>query len=276
MKDRGERFAMVTCYDYPSARLIDQVGIPGVLVGDSLGTVVLGYDSTVPVTMDEIIHHTKPVVRGAERAFVVADLPFGSYQANEDEAMRNAVRLLQEGGATAVKLEGGDRVIGIVERLVDAGIPVMGHLGLTPQSVRQFGGNKVQGRTDSSAARMLDDARALEKAGAFAIVLECIPAPLGREISQELRIPAVGIGAGVGCDGEIQVWHDILGLNEDFLPKHADRFAKLAPQIRHGLENYVHAVQRGEFPGEVNSFDAKPDMPRVLSALFEELGSAGN
>ena len=267
---------MVTCYDYPSARLIDQVGIPGVLVGDSLGVVVLGYDSTVPVTMDEIIHHTKPVVRGTERAFVVADLPFGSYQANEDEAMRNAVRLLQEGGATAVKLEGGERVVGIVERLVDAGIPVMGHLGLTPQSVRQFGGNKVQGKSDSAAARMLDDARALEKAGAFAIVLECIPAPLGAEISQDLRIPTVGIGAGVGCDGEIQVWHDILGLDEDFLPKHASHFGKLAPQIRHSLENYVHAVQRGEFPTDANSFDAKPSMPRILSALFEELGSASN
>ena len=189
LKDRGERFAMITCYDYPSARLIDQVGIPGVLVGDSLGTVVLGYDSTVPVTMDEIIHHTKPVVRGTERAFVVADMPFGSYQANEDEAMRNAVRLLQEGGATAVKLEGGVRVAGIVERLVASGIPVMGHLGLTPQSVRQLGGHKIQGKTDSAAARMLDDARALERAGAFAVVLECIPAPLGVEISRELRIP---------------------------------------------------------------------------------------
>lgn len=276
MKDRGERFAMVTCYDYPSARLIDQVGIPGVLVGDSLGTVVLGYDSTVPVTMDEIIHHTKPVVRGTERAFVVADMPFGSYQADEDEAMHNAVRLLQEGGATAVKLEGGERVAGIMERLVAAGIPVMGHLGLTPQSVRQFGGHKVQGKTDSAAARMLDDARTLERAGAFAIVLECIPAPLGEEISKDLRIPTVGIGAGVGTDGEIQVWHDILGLYEDFLPKHASRFAKLAPQVRHGLENYVHAVQRGEFPTDDNSFDAKPNMPRVLSALFEELSSTSN
>ncbi len=272
LKDRGERFAMITCYDYPSARLVDQVGIPGVLVGDSLGMVVLGYDSTVPVTMDEIIHHTKPVVRGTQRAFVVADMPFGSYQAGEDEAMRNAVRLLQEGGATAVKLEGGVRVAGIVERLVAAGVPVMGHLGLTPQSVRQFGGHKLQGKTDSAAARLLDDARALERAGAFAVVLECIPAPLGVEITRELRIPTVGIGAGVGCDGEIQVWHDVLGLSEDFLPKHASRFAKLAPQIRHGLENYVHAVRRGEFPGPGNSFDAKPNMSRVLTALFEELG----
>lgn len=271
LKDRGERFAMITCYDYPSARLIDQAGIPGVLVGDSLGTVVLGYDSTVPVTMDEIIHHTKPVVRGTERAFIVADMPFGSYQSNEDEAVANAVRLLQEGGATAVKLEGGERVAGIVERLVAAGIPVMGHLGLTPQSVRQLGGHKVQGKSDSAAAHMLDDARTLESAGAFAVVLECIPAPLGEEISQELRIPTVGIGAGAGCDGEIQVWHDVLGLFEDFLPKHANRFASLAPQIRHGLENYVHAVKRREFPGPENSFDAKPRMPRDFSALFEEL-----
>ena len=276
MKDRDERFAMVTCYDYPSARLIDQSGIPGVLVGDSLGTVVLGYDSTIPVTIEDILHHTKPVVRGTERAFVVADLPFGSYQANPDEAMRNATRLLKEGGATAVKLEGGRRVLGIVERLVDAGIPVMGHLGLTPQSVRQFGGNKVQGKTDSAAAQMLDDALALEQAGCFAIVLEVIPAALGAEISEALRIPTVGIGAGVGCDGEIQVWHDILGLNEDFLPKHASHFAKLAPQIRHGLENYVHAVQRGEFPTEANSVGAKADMRRVLANLFEELEAASH
>ena len=276
MKDRGERFAMVTCYDYPSARLIDQSGIPGVLVGDSLGTVVLGYDSTIPVTIEDILHHTKPVVRGAERAFVVADLPFGSYQANPDEAVRNATRLLKEGGATAVKLEGGRRVLGIVERLVDAGIPVMGHLGLTPQSVRQFGGNKVQGKTDSAAAQMLDDAIALEKAGCFALVLEVIPAALGAEISEALRIPTVGIGAGSGCDGEIQVWHDILGLYEDFLPKHASHFAKLAPQIRHGLENYVHAVQRGEFPTEANSVGAKANVQRALANLFEELEAASH
>jgi 3-methyl-2-oxobutanoate hydroxymethyltransferase len=271
MKKRGERFAMVTCYDYPSARLAEEVGFPGVLVGDSLGTAVLGYDSTVPVTLEEILHHTKPVVRGSERMIVVADLPFGTYRVSTEEAMRNASRLLQEGGATAVKLEGGASVAPTVARMVEAGIPVMGHLGLTPQSVRQFGGHKVQGKTDAAAARMLDDAVALEQAGAFAVVLECIPAPLAGDISRALMVPTIGIGAGINCDAEIQVWHDILGLFEDFLPKHSTNFAKLAPQMRHGLENYMHAVRHGEFPTDEQSFDSKPSRRDILALLFEEL-----
>ncbi|HJN92800.1 MAG TPA: 3-methyl-2-oxobutanoate hydroxymethyltransferase [Dehalococcoidia bacterium] len=271
MKERGERFSMVTCYDYPSARIVEEAGIPAVLVGDSLGTVLLGYESTVAVTLDDILHHVKPVVRGSDRAIVVADMPFGSYQNSADEAMRNATRLLQEGGATAVKLEGGQRIVPLVQRMVAAGIPVMGHLGLTPQSVLQLGGNRVQGKSDAKAAEILDDAIALERAGAFAIVLELIPASLAREITAQLRIPTVGIGAGIDTDGEIQVWHDILGLFPDFLPKHSQRFARLAPQIRFALENYAHAVRTRDFPGADQTVDTTPSTNQVLTALFDEM-----
>jgi 3-methyl-2-oxobutanoate hydroxymethyltransferase len=271
MKERGERFTMVTCYDYPSARIVEEVGLPAVLVGDSLGTVLLGYDSTVAVTLDDILHHLKPVVRGTERTIVVADMPFGSYQTSDDEAMHNATRLLQEGGATAVKLEGGQRIVPLVQRMVAAGIPVMGHLGLTPQSVLQLGGHKVQGKSDAQAAEILDDAIALERAGAFAIVLELVPTSLAREITAQLRIPTIGIGAGIHTDGEIQVWHDILGLIPDFLPKHSERFARLAPQIRFALENYNHAVRERVFPGEAQTVDTSPSMNQVLAALFDEM-----
>ena len=273
MKERGERFAMVTCYDYPSARMAEEVGFPAILVGDSLGTVLLGYDSTVPVTLDDMLHHTKPVVRATNRTIVVADLPFGSYQASVEDAMHSAFRLMQEGGATAVKLEGGSRVAPAVERLVTSGIPVMGHLGLTPQSVRQFGGNKVQGKTEAEARRILDDARILEEAGCFAVVLELVPSALAAEITKQLRIPTVGIGAGLDCDAEIQVWHDILGFLEDFLPRHSARFAKLAPQIRHGLENYTHAVKHGQFPTPAQAVSYAPTINEVLEALFEELNT---
>jgi 3-methyl-2-oxobutanoate hydroxymethyltransferase len=273
MKERSDRFCMVTCYDYHSARAAEDAGIPAVLVGDSLGTVVLGYESTVAVTLDDILHHTKPVVRGTERTIVVADLPFGSYQISEAEAMHNATRLIKEGGATAVKLEGGSRVVPLVQRMVEAGIPVMGHLGLTPQSVNQLGGHKVQGRSDADAAQILDDARELERVGAFAIVLELIPAELGRQISTQLRIPTIGIGAGPHTDGEIQVWHDILGLIPDFLPKHSQHFAKLGVQVRFALENYRNAVQEGFFPGETQFIDDKPSMNQVLADLFDELGA---
>ena len=271
MKKRGERFAMVTCYDYPSARLAEDVGFPAVLVGDSLGPVVLGYDTTVSVTLDEILHHTKPVVRATERTIVVADLPFGTYQASSDDAIRNAARLMQEGGATAVKLEGGLSVAPTVSRLVRSGIPVMGHLGLTPQSVRQFGGHRVQGKTDADAEQMLDDARELERAGIFGLVLECIPSELAATISKSLSIPSIGIGACINCDAEIQVWHDILGLIGDFLPKHSFHFAKLTPQIRHGLENYLHAVNSGEFPTSSQTFNSKPVQRDLLTFLSDEL-----
>lgn len=276
MKERGERFALITCYDYPSARMAEAVDFPALLVGDSLGTVLLGHDSTVPVTLEDILYHTKPVVRATERAIVIADMSFGSYQLSSEEALRNAVRLLQEGGATAVKLEGGARVVPTVERIVAAGIPVMGHLGLTPQSLRQLGGNRVQGKTDADAAQILDDAVALERAGCFALVLELVPASLAAEITQQLRIPTVGIGAGPHCDGQIQVWHDVLGLLEDFVPRHSRQFARLAPQIRHGLENYRYAVERGDFPTPAESFALKPDLDDVLAALADELDATAS
>ena len=256
MKAQGRRFAMVTAYDYPSARLVEQAGIPVILVGDSLGSVVLGYNSTVPVTMEDIVYHTRAVVRATERAIVVADMPFMSYQANADEAMRNAGRLLQEGGATAVKLEGGSHVVALVQRMVESGIPVMGHLGLTPQSVNQFGGHKVQGKTPAAAAKLISDARALEEAGAFAIVLETIPAPLARMVSERLSVPTIGIGAGPHCDAQVQVFHDMLGIYDDRRPlRHAKRYAVLGETIREAMRAYAAEVESGAFPAAEHSFE---------------------
>ena len=267
MKQRGERFALVTCYDYPSASLIDDVGIPGVLIGDSLGTTVLGYDSTVPVTLDEIVHHTRPVVRGTERAFVVADLPFGSYQGGPADAIRSATRLMQEGGATAVKLEGGTHVAATVERMIQVGIPVMGHIGLTPQSVNQLGGHKIQGKTGAAAVKLLNDAIALEAAGSFSIVLEGIPSPVAKLISERIDIPTIGIGAGPGCDGQIQVWHDMLGLLPDFLPRHTKRYAGLAGSARVALANYQREVIDGSFPTPDHAFELDEEAVEELRHL---------
>lgn len=254
MKQRRERFAMLTAYDYPTARIAEAAGIPVLLVGDSLGMVVLGYESTVRVTMDEVVHHAKAVVRGASRAMVVADLPFMSYQASPEEAVRNAGRLLQEAGATAVKLEGGMHVEETVRRIVEAGIPCMGHIGLTPQSVHQLGGYKVQGKTPAAAARLLADAQALEQAGAFAVVLETIPAPLAQLVTERLSIPTIGIGAGPHCDGQVQVIHDLLGLFSDFLPKHAGRYAELGRTAQEAIVAYRADVEDGAFPTEQHSF----------------------
>lgn len=255
MKAAGRKFAMITAYDYAGARLVEQAGAQVILVGDSLGSVVLGYDSTVPVTMEDIIHHTKAVVRGTEKAIVVADMPFMSYQASADDAMRNAGRLLQEAGATAVKLEGGSHVVRLVRRMVESGIPVMGHLGLTPQSVNQFGGHKVQGKTPAAAAKLINDARALEEAGAFAVVLETIPARLARMVTERLTIPTIGIGAGVDCDAQVQVFHDMLGIYDDQRPlRHAKRFAVLGEQIRAAVRSYISEVEAGTFPTAEHSF----------------------
>jgi 3-methyl-2-oxobutanoate hydroxymethyltransferase len=255
LKARGERFAMITAYDYPSARLVEQAGIPIILVGDSLGSVVLGYESTVPVTMDDIVYHSRAVVRATSKAIIVADMPFMSYQASPDDAMRNAGRLLQEGGATAVKLEGGSHITPLVRRMVESGIPVMGHLGLTPQSVHQFGGHKVQGKTPAAAAKLINDARALEEAGAFAVVLETIPAPLARMVTERLTIPTIGIGAGPDCDGQVQVFHDLLGFYDDQRPlKHAKRYAVLGETIREAVRAYIGEVESGAFPTAEHSF----------------------
>lgn len=266
-KASGQRFAMMTAYDYPGARLLEQAGVPVLLVGDTLGSVVLGYDSTVPVTLEDILHHTRPVVRATEKAIVVADMPFMSYQANADDAVRNAGRLLQEGGATAVKLEGGSRVAPLVHRMVDAGIPVMGHLGLTPQSLNQFGGHKVQAKTPAAAARLLNDAQALEAAGAFAVVLEVIPAPLSKAVSERLSIPTIGIGAGPHCDGQVQVFHDLLGIYDDRrVLKHTRRYAVLGETIRNAVREYVADVESGAFPTEANSFPMEEGTLREVVA----------
>lgn len=255
-KAEGHRFAMITAYDYPSARLVEQAGIPIILVGDSLGSVVLGYDSTVPVTMDDVVYHTRAVVRGTEKAIVVADMPFMSYQADSNEAMRNAGRLLKEGGATAVKLEGGSHIAPLVRRMVESGIPVMGHLGLTPQSVNQFGGHKVQGKTPAAAAKLLNDARALEEAGAFAIVLETIPAPLARMVTERISIPTIGIGAGPHCDAQVQVFHDLLGIYDDQRAlRHAKRYAVIGETIRDAVRAYIGEVESAVFPTAEHGFE---------------------
>lgn len=265
-KADGRRFAMITAYDYPSARLVEQAGIPIILVGDSLGCVVLGYDCTIPVTMDDIVYHTRAVVRATQKAIVVADMPFMSYQANADDAVRNAGRLLQEGGATAVKLEGGSHVAPLVRRMVEVGIPVMGHLGLTPQSVNQFGGHKLQGKTPAAAAKLVNDARALEEAGAFAVVLETIPAPLAAMVTERLSIPTIGIGAGAGCDAQVQVFHDLLGIYDDRRPlRHAKRYALLGETIRHAVGDYIAEVESGVFPTAEHSFEMEDSIRRELA-----------
>jgi len=248
MKQRGERVPMLTAYDYPTARLLDASGIPLLLVGDSLGMVVLGYDSTVPVTMEEMLHHVKAVVRGTQRALVIGDMPFMSYQASAEEALRNAGRFLKEGGCQAVKLEGGQHVAETVRRMVESGIPVMGHIGLTPQSVHQLGGYKVQGKTPRTAVQLIRDAHALEQAGCFAIVLELVPAPLARAITQRLAIPTIGIGAGPYCDGQVQVVSDMLGLFTDFVPRHAKQYAHLAQVVQAAVAQYAAEVRSGAFP----------------------------
>jgi 3-methyl-2-oxobutanoate hydroxymethyltransferase len=248
MKSKSEKIVMLTAYDYSTARLVDEAGIPLILVGDSLGMVVLGYESTIPVTMDEMLHHTRAVVRGTKQAMVIGDMPFMTYHISVEEALRNAARFIQEAGAQAVKLEGGVTVAEKVRRIVDCGIPVMGHIGLTPQSIHQFGGFKMQGKTPEAAANLLEDAKALEQAGAFAIVLETIPAQLGQLITDKTAIPTVGIGAGPGCDGQVQVINDILGSFSDFAPKHAKQYVKLTDIISKAVTQYRDEVKSGRFP----------------------------
>jgi 3-methyl-2-oxobutanoate hydroxymethyltransferase len=272
MKQRGDKIPMLTAYDYPTARIVEQAGVPIILVGDSLGMVVLGYDSTVPVTMEDMIHHGKAVVRGTERAIVVIDLPFMSYQITTEDAMRNAGRLMKETGATAVKLEGGEEVAETVRRLTNAGIPVMGHLGLTPQSVNQLGGYRLQGKTPAAAVKLLRDAKALEAAGAFAVVLETIPARVAEVVTQGIEIPTIGIGAGPYCDGQVQVLHDFLGIFQDFVPRHAKQFAKVGATIREAAATYVHDVQTGAFPTAKESFGMKQEAPEELQRELTPYG----
>ena len=266
MKRAGEKIPMVTAYDYTAARIADAAGIPIILVGDSLGMVVLGYDSTIPVTMDDMVRHGRMVSRGASEALVVVDLPFMAYQVDPAEALRNAGRLMQEGGAHTVKLEGGIAVADTVRRIVDAGVPVMGHIGLTPQSVNALGGYRVQGRTRATARRLLDDALALQDAGAYSVVLECVPSQLARLITERLTIPTIGIGAGPDCDGQVQVFHDMLGLFADFVPRHARQYAKLADDMGEAFRRYADDVRSGAFPAEAESFTMNE---QVLADLLD-------
>jgi 3-methyl-2-oxobutanoate hydroxymethyltransferase len=254
MKQRGERIAMLTAYDYPTAKLLDAAGLDVLLVGDSVGMVVLGYPTTLPVTMEDMVHHCRAVARGASRAMLVGDLPFMAYQVSREEAVRNAGRLLKEGNMEAVKLEGGREVADTVSAIVAAGIPVMGHLGLTPQAVHRMGGFRVQGRDPAQAERLKEDAQILEKAGTFSIVLEGVPAELAREITQTCSIPTIGIGAGPHCDGQVLVTQDMLGLFEDLNPSFVKRYANLAPALREAFSRYREEVRAGTFPGPEHSF----------------------
>ena len=254
MKENGEKIAVLTAYDYPFARLMDGEGIDIILVGDSAGSVVAGYDTTLPVTMDEMLYHTRAVVRGSEQALIVADMPFLSYQTDLRDARLNAGRFVKEGGAHAVKLEGGENAAATIRAIVDMDVPVMAHIGLTPQSVHRMGGYKVQGRDDAQACQLLADARAVEEAGAFSVVLEGIPAALAKEITASLSIPTIGIGAGVDCDGQVLVIHDILGLCEKYSPKFVKKYADVSGTIRDGIGNYIKEVKQGEFPTDEHSF----------------------
>jgi 3-methyl-2-oxobutanoate hydroxymethyltransferase len=253
MKARAEKIAMLTAYDYSTAKLVDEAGIPLILVGDSLGMVVLGYESTIPVTMEEMLHHTKAVVRGTKQAMVIGDMPFMTYHISVDDALYNAARFIQEGGAQAVKLEGGVTVAEKVRKIVDCGIPVMGHIGLTPQSRLQLSGHKIQGKTPEAAARLLEDARALEQAGAFSIVLETVPAQLAKLITKKIGIPTIGIGAGIDCDGQVLVINDLLGSYTDFVPKHAKQYVKLTDIISKAVTQYRDEVKAGKFPTDKHS-----------------------
>ena len=264
MKKKGEKISMLTAYDASFAALLDAAGIEMVLVGDSLGNVLLGYDSTVPVTMEEMLHHCKAVRRGVKQAFLVGDMPFMSYQVSISEAISNGGRFLKEAGCDAVKLEGGTEVGETVKPIVKAGIPVMGHIGLTPQTASQLGGYKVQGRDADSARRLLQAARDLEAAGAFAIVLECIPAQLSELITGTVSIPTIGIGAGRQCDGQVLVTHDMVGMFEKFIPSFVRQYANLASEIKKAVATYRDEVRKGSFPGEEHSFTMQLDVKSLL------------
>ena len=254
LKRRGQKLAMVTAYDFPSGRIADEAGVELVLVGDSAGMVVLGNESTVPVTMDELLMLTRAVVRGAKRPLVIADMPFGSFQASDEAAVENAVRFVKDAGADAVKLEGAGTMLSRVHAIVGAGVPVMGHVGLTPQSATMLGGFKAQGRTADKAEQLYEDALALEAAGCFAIVLEAVPAPVAAAITEALGVPTIGIGAGAGCDGQVLVWHDLLGLYEGKAPRFVKRYADLAGESKRALEAYVDDVREGRFPEEQHTY----------------------
>ena len=254
MKQRGERIVMVTAYDAPGARFAEDAGIDIILVGDTAAMVVLGHDSTVPVTLDEMLFLTRSVARAAKRPLIIGDMPFGTYEASDDEAVHSTIRFVKEAGADAVKLEGAGPSLSRVKAIVGAGIPVMGHVGLTPQSATMLGGFKTQGKTAEAALRLVDEARALEAAGCFAVVLEAVPAPVAAVITETLSVPTIGIGAGPECDGQVLVYHDLLGLTEGHLPRFVKRYASLSREIRDALEAYAADVRAGMFPGEEHTY----------------------
>lgn len=266
MKEAGVKISMLTAYDAAMSSLLSECGTDMLLVGDSLGMVVLGYDSTVPVTMEQMVHHASAVRRGAAEVFVVGDMPFGSYQTGVRDAVRNGLRLIKEADCDAVKLEGGQEVCEVVAALVRSGISVMGHLGLTPQTASQLGGYKVQGKDLPAAEKMVADARALQQAGAFALVLECVPDQLALLISKDLTIPTIGIGAGAGCDGQVLVINDMLGMFEKFTPKFVKQYARLAPLMKQGVQEYIAEVKGGAFPAADQSFSCATD----YSAIFKQ------
>ena len=268
MKVRGEKIPVLTAYDFPTARILDNAGIPLLLVGDSLGMVVLGYDSTIPVTLEDMIHHGKAVVRGSSNALVVIDMPFMSYQISPEQALTNAARLIQETGAQAVKLEGGADIAPTVEKLVRCGIPVMGHVGLTPQAINQLGGYRVVGKTRAGAIKLIEGAMALEEAGAFSVVLETVPYQLAKIISNRLKIPTIGIGAGVHCDGEVQVLHDIISMFDDFVPRHTRQFADVGQTLAKAAAEYIKEVSEKTFPGEDESFSMNEGLIKELEKSF--------
>lgn len=258
-KRKGQRISMLTAYDFPGAKLVDEAGVDIILVGDSLAMTVLGHPNTVSVTVDEMLHHCRAVSRGAERAFLVGDMPFMSYQVDRTEAVRNAGRFLKEAGMDAVKLEGGAEVLETVRAIVRAGIPVMGHLGLTPQTATMLGGYKVQAKTAETAQRLRVDALALQDAGVFSIVLEAVPASVAQAVSRELTVPTIGIGAGPGCDGQVLVFHDVLGLFDKFIPKFVKQYAHLRQPMLDAFKTYIAEVETGAFPAEDHSFSIKED-----------------
>lgn len=253
-KAKGEKITMITAYDFPTAELVDQAGVDTILVGDSLGMVVLGYSDTLSVTLDDMIHHGRAVARGARRAMVIVDLPFMTYQVSREQAMSNAGRVIRETGAQAVKLEGGEEIAEAIRGITSAGVPVIGHLGLTPQSVGQLGGYKVQGKDLEAARRMIGDALALEQAGACAVVLECVPSPLASLISAKLSIPAIGIGAGADCDGQVLVYHDVLGLYTGRRPKFVKQYTDARAEMLGGVQGFIREVREGLFPSEEHGF----------------------
>ena len=267
-KQNGEKITMLTAYDYSTAKLIDEAGVNTILVGDSLGMVMLGYENTLSVTMEDMIHHTKAVTRGVKNAFVIADMPFMSYEVSEEEALKNAGRLIKEGMANAVKLEGGVEVVGQIKKIVSASIPVVAHIGMTPQSVNAFGGFKVQGKSKEAAKKIIEDAKAVEAAGACMIVLECVPREIAKIITDIVSVPTIGIGAGKDCDGQVLVYQDMLGMFSDFVPKFVKQYRKIGDIMKEAFKEYIDEVQNGVFPKDNNTFKMNEE---ILKELKEEL-----